>query len=124
MGEELEYRELGNHQLLGCLHLKNENKRHRIEFFNSGCIKEKNGSFSARTNSSNSPVEHKKEEDIYLIVRSLKNKNNENKGYRLRSGQVIKLGRVEYLITSADSGEHASENKGKFWSITKKIVVS
>lgn len=74
---------MSNHQLLGCLQLKQENKKQKIEFFNSGCIKEKNGSFSARTNSSNSPVEHKKEEDIYLIVRSLKNKNNENKGYKL-----------------------------------------
>lgn len=115
---------MNNHQLLGCLHLKQENKKQKIEFFNSGCIKEKNGSFSARTNSSNSPVEHKKEEDIYLIVRSLKNKNNENKGYKLKSGQIIKLGRVEYLITSADNNEHSSENKGKFWSITKKIVVN
>lgn len=62
--------------MLGCLQIKIENKRHRIEFFNAGCIKEKNGSFSARTNSSNSPGEPKKEEDIYLIVRSLKTKNN------------------------------------------------
>lgn len=40
------------------------------------------------------------------------------------SGQIIKLGRVEYLITSADSSEQPSESKGKFWSITKKIVVT
>lgn len=75
---------MAGHQLLGCLQVKVENKRHKIEFFNAGSIKEKNGSFSARTNSSNSPGEVKKEEDIYLIVRSLKNKNNENKGYKLR----------------------------------------
>lgn len=35
-----------------------------------------------------------KTEEVYLIVRSLKNKNNENKGYKLSPGQIIKLGRV------------------------------
>lgn len=33
------------------------------------------------------------------------------------------MGRVEYLITSAEEHAGSSENKGKFWSITKKIVV-
>ena len=32
------------------------------------------------------------------------------------------MGRVEYLITSANANE-LGENKAKFWSITKKIVV-
>jgi hypothetical protein len=30
---------------------------------------------------------------------------------------------VEYLITSADEHAGAGESKGKFWSITKRIVV-
>jgi hypothetical protein len=80
---EMEYKAANNYQLLGCLQIRSENKKQKIEFFNSSFIKEKSGNYSERTNSSNSPAEPKKEEDIYLIVRSLKNKNNENKGYKL-----------------------------------------
>lgn len=44
-----------------------------------------------------------KDEEIYLIVRSLKNGKNENKGYKLTAGNIIKLGRVEYLVSSINS---------------------
>jgi len=38
------------------------------------------------------------ENDNFLIVRSLKNKDGIQKGYNLEPGDVIKLGRIEYAV--------------------------
>lgn len=63
-------------QLLCCFQIKEENKTQAIEFYSIADIKAKNGELSARTNHSNSPPLIHKEEDIYLIVRSLKTQTN------------------------------------------------
>ena len=36
--------------------------------------------------------------DVYLIVRSLKNSEGSQKGYALNVGDVIKMGRMEYTV--------------------------
>jgi len=40
-------------------------------------------------------------------------------------GQIIKLGRVEYLVTSINNNNigAGAESKSKFWMNNKKIVV-
>jgi hypothetical protein len=68
-----------NLQLLGAFQIKEENKKSRIEFYNAADIREAHRA-NALVDEYSSDF---KEEDIYLIVRSLKNKNNENKGYKL-----------------------------------------
>ncbi len=71
-----------NHlQLLGCFHLREENKKFRLDFFSSESIK--NLEREDLTSSGGSWAQTNREEGVYLIVRSLKNKNNENKGYKL-----------------------------------------
>lgn len=66
-----------------------------------------------------------KTEEVYLIVRSLKNKNNENKGYKLSPGQIIKLGRVQYVVSTLNnSSNREGEGRSKFWENKKKIVVA
>lgn len=68
-----------NLQLLGAFQIKDETKKSRIEFYNSTEIRDlhrRNGIIDENAGEA-------KDEDIYLIVRSLKNKNNENKGYKL-----------------------------------------
>lgn len=55
MSEELEYKETTNKQLLGCFQIKSDNKKYKLEFYNSTFIKQKNGAYSERTNSSNTP---------------------------------------------------------------------
>jgi len=42
------------------------------------------------------------------------------------TGQIIKLGRVEYLVTSINGSSitAVTESKSKFWTNNKKIVVN
>jgi len=44
--------------------------------------------------------------DNFLIVRSLKNKEGSQKGYIMEPGDIVKLGRIEYLVleTKDDHG--------------------
>jgi hypothetical protein len=63
-----------SHQLLGAIHLRQEGSKYKLEFFNSESVK-------AQVQAAPAPT---KDEEIYLIVRSLKDKHNENKGYKLR----------------------------------------
>lgn len=65
------------HQLLGAIHLRQEGSKYKLEFFNSETVRAQFPAATAPTPS--------KDEDIYLIVRSLKDKHNENKGYKLRT---------------------------------------
>ena len=51
------------------------------------------------------------EEETYLVVRKIKDINNEQKGYKLGNhplmlvpGQTIKLGRVEYFVSEVKEG--------------------
>jgi len=64
-----------NAQLLGCIHLKEENSKLKLDFYGVEEVKAKSGEETARTNSSNNPGETS-DQNIYLIVRSLKNKYN------------------------------------------------
>lgn len=50
-------------------------------------------------------------ENPYLIVRSLKNKEGEQKGYPLEIGDVIKLGRIEYVVSELKTSEQTLSNR-------------
>jgi hypothetical protein len=77
-----------NHlQLLGCFNLREDNKKFKLEFHSAEEIKDLEKEDLASSEAScGSPS---KEEGVYLIVRSLKNKNNENKGYKLGTPSSI-----------------------------------
>lgn len=71
-------------QQLGCFSLKEENKKHKLIFYSAEYIKNLDREDLTQSGES---VQHK-EESVYLIVRSLKNKNNENKGYKLGTSYI------------------------------------
>lgn len=39
-----------------------------------------------------------KAHDPYVVIRSLKNEEKQQKGYALKVGDIIKFGRLEYIV--------------------------
>lgn len=58
-----------------------------------------------------------------MIIRKLKDANGEPKGYKLQSGQTIKLGRVEFYVSEVFSNGilsiAPSKNKEKVYACRK-----
>ena len=50
-------------------------------------------------------------ENPYLIVRSLKNQQGEQKGYPLEIGDIIKLGRIEYVVSELKTASETLSNR-------------
>jgi hypothetical protein len=72
-------------QLLGAFILREEAKRTKIDFYSAADIR----NLHIANGIVDEMGQEGREEDLYLIVRSLKNKNNENKGYKLGTGELI-----------------------------------
>ena len=72
-------------QLLGAFVLREEVKRTKIDFYSAAEIR----SLHAVNGIVDELPQEGREEELYLIVRSLKNKNNENKGYKLGTSPTI-----------------------------------
>jgi hypothetical protein len=72
-------------QLLGAVILREEAKRTKIDFYSAADIR----NLHIANGIVDEMGQEGREEDLYLIVRSLKNKNNENKGYKLGTGELI-----------------------------------
>jgi hypothetical protein len=65
--------------------LREEAKRTKIDFYSAADIR----NLHIANGIVDEMGQEGREEDLYLIVRSLKNKNNENKGYKLGTGELI-----------------------------------
>jgi hypothetical protein len=65
--------------LLGAFALRDEGKKSKIDFYSASDLR----ALHAANGVIDEPPAEGREEELYLIVRSLKNKNNENKGYKL-----------------------------------------
>lgn len=81
--DKKEYRREGTAQLLGAFCIREANTQHKLEFFNSEEVR--------TWPSIDKQTGDEKDEEIYLIVRSLKNGKNENKGYKLSNYEVMQL---------------------------------
>ena len=65
--------------------MREEARRTRIDFYSAVDIR----TLHAANGIVDELGQEGREEELYLIVRSLKNKNNENKGYKLGISEVI-----------------------------------
>ncbi|KRX04576.1 SMAD/FHA domain [Pseudocohnilembus persalinus] len=50
--------------------------------------------------------------DNFLIVRSIKDKEGQQKGYVLQPGDILKLGRIEYLVQEINDGKDTKTVQG------------
>lgn len=50
--------------------------------------------------------------DNFLIVRSIKDKEGQQKGYVLQPGDIVKLGRIEYLVQEINDGTETKTVQG------------
>jgi hypothetical protein len=55
-------------------------------------------SFIFKNNSALNSKGDNKSHDPYIVIRSLKNQEKEQRGYELKLGDVIKFGRLEYIV--------------------------
>lgn len=55
-------------------------------------------SFIFKSGTAASSVPETKAHDPYIVIRSLKNGENQQKGYSLKVGDIIKFGRLEYIV--------------------------
>ena len=62
--------------------------------------KEKNREFFIHPESNK-----EKNEKVFLIVRSFKNKDKSQKGIPVKEGDIVKIGRIELLVTEANYGD-------------------
>ncbi|KAL4452983.1 hypothetical protein ABPG73_000909 [Tetrahymena malaccensis] len=53
--------------------------------------------------------ENQQQQESYLIVRSLKNEKNVQKGYELKIGDIVKFGRIEYQVIQVRNAKEQAQ---------------
>ena len=99
---KFEFIQMKGLELLCGVHIKERDGKVLAQFYHAWEVEESRGIASKNK---------MKNDEVFLVVRSLKDKEGKPLGYNLRPGHVLRLGKVFYRITSPENVLKSTQSK-------------